>query len=177
MGHSVKSIPDDKLESFGAHLRAVHFKFYVLLRLGLETGLRVSDLLRLRTAQISACMRVLESKTKKTKECRLTDELLALISDYITEHQLTGRDALFFSAPHAKHKSLSRVRVYQVFKAAAYALDMVSIGPHSMRKSFAKKVWRETKSVRAVKDALGHKYLDTTLHYLMDFTNLESLLE
>jgi integrase len=168
MAGCVKAIPEEKLDEFAKRLRAVHAKYYVLLRFGIETGLRVSDMLRLRVRHFSACMRVYESKTKKTKECQLSTELLTEIENYIAENRLSKSDSLFFSVNWLKVKSLSRVRVTQVFAATASEMGLKSIGAHSMRKNYAQNVWRVTRSSRAVKEALGHERIETTMHYLMD---------
>lgn len=177
MAGVVKSIPEDKLDEFAARIRAVNAKYEVILRLGVETGLRVSDMLKMRVRQFKPHLNVYESKTGKRKECVLPDELLALGNEYIKAHRLGLADALFYSAPHMKHKPLSRVRVYQVFKAAGEALGLPSIGPHSTRKTYARQLLKKTGSIKAVQKALNHKYFDTTLHYLFDFETLEDYLK
>jgi integrase len=147
---------------------AVHAKYGVLLRFGIETGLRVSDMLRLRVRHFSACMRVHESKTKKIKECLLSDGLVGEIQEYIKAHHLGKGDALFYSVEWLRVKPLTRVRVTQVFAEVAASMGLTSIGAHSMRKNYARRIWSETKSSRAVKLALGHERIETTMHYLMD---------
>ena len=172
MAGVVKSIPEDKLEEFAVLIRARNAKFEVILRLGVETGLRVSDMLKLRVRQFKRHLSVYEGKTGKKKECQLSDELLALGIEYIKAHRLAPADALFYSARHRKFKAVSRIRVYQVFRATAKELGLTNIGPHSTRKTYAKRVLKETGSIKAVQHALNHKYLDTTLHYLFDLDQM-----
>jgi integrase len=177
MGSSVKAIPRDKIERLIMLLYAVHAKYGVLLRLGIETGIRISDLLQLRVGHFKACMRVQESKTKKIKECRLSDELVQEIQEYIKEQRLTDADALFYSTEHLKNKPLTRVRVWQVFKAVSDEMKLDAVRPHSMRKTFAEAVMGETGSILAVQHALGHKNIETTMRYLFDFKQLEERLK
>jgi integrase len=149
----------------------------LLLEIGLATGLRVSDLLRLRVRQFGANMRVHESKTKKYKECQLPDKLVQKVEDYIKAHGLLPAHALFHTAHH-KDRPYSRIRAYQVFTDAAEKIGLDGIGPHSMRKTYALDVLADNAGdVYAVKRALGHTSLSVTLRYLYSADTLQRMAE
>ena len=176
MGSYVKSIPPDKLEEFATALAAVHVKYELLLRFGIETGYRVSDCLKMRAGRFSKRLRLFESKTSKFREVEISDELLAHGHNYIEEQRLSHSDALFFSARHRKYKPLSRAQVWVVFSRVAASLGISNIGAHSMRKAFAMNLMQETNSIHEVQKALGHKHVETTLRYLFNFEKLGDIL-
>lgn len=45
-------------------------------------------------------------------------------------------------------------------------LSNLTISGHSLRKTFAQRVWDATKDLNKVRVALGHRYLETTIRYL-----------
>lgn len=168
MGAYVKSIPPDKLEEFAKALQAVDAKYELLLRFGIETGLRVSDCLALRVGEFKKRMSLFERKTNKRREVTISDKLLELGQKHIKTHQLRPTDALFFSLPSRRWKPLSRVQAWSVFRRMAAEIGLESVGPHSMRKMYAMNVLQETGDLKAVQYALAHKHTETTLRYLLD---------
>lgn len=125
----------------------------------LDTGLRISDVLSLRTAQIgSQRLTVRESKTGKTRRVYLRRALWERLkavagSLYVFE----GRDS------PDKHRT--RQAVYKDVKRAAKAMRVKHVGCHTARKVYAVDIYRR-KGLTATQTALGHDRPETTLIYL-----------
>jgi integrase len=170
----MQAVPDVALPSFLDALGRRDPKYVLLVLYGIETGLRVSDILKLRAGRLKAFTRVLECKTGKARTCEISPGLLEQIEQYKISARLGPRDFFIPSRWYRKDKPLSRSQAWRVISecAAEVGID-VPIGAHSMRKSYARDVYRRTKDIKAVQSALGHKYVTTTLAYFVDFSKLD----
>lgn len=159
--------PDDTFtENYLRELSAKDRKYEILVRLGLETGLRVSDILRLKVKDIKSVMKVKEMKTKKIKNINLSESLLAQTKNYCVSRNLNKNDFVIASARYRRDKPLSRVQAYRVLSSVASKMGVTNVAPHSMRKTYAVNLLRESGSIESVQRALNHKYPDTTIGYL-----------
>lgn len=130
----------------------------------LQTGLRVSDVLSLRTEQLRKGQRftVSESKTGKSKRIRLGNKLYS---------RLLAQSGKKWVFPHARDDSKHRTRqaVWADVKRAAKALRLPqNVAPHSARKSYACGEYARTGDLQSVKSKLNHANMETTLLYLLD---------
>ena len=156
-----------------AHLESRHARYVILYRLGVESGLRVSDLLGLRASHIRECQRVGSHtltmiKTKTEITIQLSPELLADIMAYIKAFKLRDNDALFWSRPRDRRRPLTRQHVHRVMRAAGVATGLDRIGTHSMRRTFALQLYRQCGDMLEVQKAMGHKYISSTMCYMLD---------
>lgn len=130
----------------------------------LQTGLRVSDVLALTSAQLRKGQRftVLESKTGKGKRIRIGNKL------YFRLLEQCGKKWVFPSArDDSKHRT--RQAVWADVKRAAKALRLhENVAPHSARKSYACGEFERTHDLQAVKSKLNHSHIETTVLYLLD---------
>ena len=178
MGKPMRSYPsDDFYTEYLNRLTTKNEKLSLLLRFGVESGLRISDILKIRAAGLKRTFSVSQTKTKTSKPVTLSAKLYWDLRNFIKANELTGTDFLFFSAPYRKDKALHRTYVHKVLKAMATELGAESIGPHSMRKQYAKEVYKATGSIEAVQKAMQHKNINTTLHYFVDMAKLKGLIE
>lgn len=134
----------------------------------LQTGLRVSDVLQLRSEQLKKSQRftVSESKTGKGKRIYIGNKL------YFRLLQQCGKKYVFPSA-RSEDRPRSRQAVWADIKRAAKAMRIpLNIAPHSARKSYACDEYRRTGSVASTQKKLNHSSVETTLLYLLDFGGL-----
>jgi integrase len=136
--------------------------------LGIATGLRIGDLLKLRPAQIDRIFWIEEQKTKKIRGIFMTSEILETVNRYIREHRVASDGFLFYSSDSKKTKSMSRQWAHRIIARTASNLGLKCIGAHSMRKIYACGLFASTGSIKAVQSELGHKHMSTTLIYLKD---------
>jgi len=132
------------------------------LRVSLETGLRIDDVLGLHKNAVERSRSVVvhEKKTGKPRLVylprELREELLMLSGFYYV-----------FRGLKSEQKHRTRQAVYIDMKKAAKALKMhpAHVSPHSARKTFAVKLFKKTKSLERVQKALNHENDKTTLYY------------
>lgn len=134
----------------------------LVLRLSLETGLRLGDCLALTTEQVQKQrFTIHEEKTGKAKRIRLSNALRAEIlaqagSLYAFEHRTDPR----------RHRT--RQAVFADLKRAARAFRVpVNVAPHTMRKLYAKTLFDMTGDLETVRKALNHDRITTTIVYAL----------
>lgn len=129
-------------------------------RVSLRTGLRIGDVLSLRTEQVrKARFTVQEQKTGKRRSVtlpqKLVDELLCWAGEiYVFPGRLNGRK---HRTRQAVWKDLRRV-------AAAFRLKE-HLSPHTMRKSYAVDEYHRTADLKRVQRLLNHDNEAVTVLY------------
>lgn len=142
-----------------------------LIELLYATGLRVSELVGLRVADLNLEAQYLTCTGKGSKQriVPMGDEAAAWIARYVREGRpaLLGRRAsprLFVNARGGT--TLSRVGFWRILKAqAARAGVRGPISPHVLRHSFATHLLDRGADLRAIQMMLGHADLSTTQIY------------
>lgn len=130
-------------------------------QVSLHTGLRIGDVLALKTEDIKPRFWVTESKTGKRKLVGLPDQLRRdLMAQagkiYVFENRLDPE----------KHRT--RQAVWADVKRAEKAFRLrQNIGPHSFRKDYAVYLMRKYGDIDRVKKALNHGSAATTMIYAM----------
>lgn len=133
----------------------------------LHTGLRVSDVLALRRDQIKPNFWVTERKTGKRKQVGLPD---GLRTD-ILSHSNGSKWAFPGLDPD---KPRTRQAVWNDVHKVAKAFKIRKVcGTHSMRKTYACDVLRQTGDIKQVRKALNHDNDLTTMLYVMALTNAQ----
>lgn len=139
----VEPIKDKKLiEKFLIQLRGKNYRDWILAKFQLNTGLRISDVVRINTSDIfTETMRykdylvIKEKKTGKEKKIKLNEELRKAIKDYVKVNDLNVGDYLFQSRK-GQNSYISTTQAYRVFKEAADAVGLENFGTHSCRKTW-----------------------------------------
>lgn len=153
-----------KLAQLEAVLRSQSERNWLLFFTGLNTGLRVSDILKLRARDVRGTEIVLrETKTRKRKKAPIIPELQAAFRSY-TEG-FDGRVFLFRSR-QGGNKPLSRSGAYKLLRKAAAEVGLQYIGTHSMRKTFGYHFYRLNKNVALLQDIFNHDSERITLRYI-----------
>jgi integrase len=144
-----------------------------IFRLSYETGLRISDVLKLKARHVNKIMYVREMKTGKERAVEISDELLRELEPgkydrYGAQNEiviLACSDKWLFRSPRDAKKHLHRSTYHRHLKKASKGLQ-IECSAHSARKLYAAELFREKKSISAVQKALNHKYINTTAKYL-----------
>lgn len=130
--------------------------------ISLFTGLRINDVLSLKTDKIKRQrFTIREQKTGKTRTIRLPKDLferaMACAGQfYVFEHRLNGRE----------HRT--RQAVYKDLRRAAVLFGAKEqITPHSLRKIYAVAEYQETGNLMRVKKLLNHSNEAVTMLYAM----------
>ncbi len=133
-----------------------------LFLIGINSGLRMSDIVKLQKKDIisSKNPRIVEKKTGKTRILYLSS-LQDLIQDYTKD--LEPEDYLF---PSTKGGHLEVNTVYQMFQKVAKLLGRDDIGTHTLRKTFGYHYYKKTKDVATLMEIFGHSSEKITKRYI-----------
>jgi len=140
----------------------------IVCQVCLHTGLRVGDVLALKTAQLGRQFWVTEAKTGKRRRVNLTDELL-------TQIRAQAGKVWAFPSPRDRAKPRTRQAVWADVKRAAKAFRLrQNVAPHSFRKVYAVELMRRCGDAKQVQRALNHSDYATTMIYIMAAELLEA---
>lgn len=133
----------------------------VVMRVCIHTGLRVGDVLALRTDQIAPRFWVTEQKTKKRRIVWLPADLLADM------RKISGKKYVFeHSNDPERHRT--RQAVWKDVKRAARAFRLPqNVAPHSARKVYAVDLLAKYGDIAKVQRALNHSGPSVTMIYAM----------
>ena len=132
----------------------------LVMRVALHTGLRLGDVLALKSDQIKPHFWVTESKTGKRRQVGLPEPLLSDLK------KTAGKVWVFEGRNPEKHRT--RQTVWKDVKRAAKAFRLrANIAPHSARKVYAAQLLEEYGDIDKVRRALNHSSESVTLIYAM----------
>lgn len=133
------------------------------MRVSLETGMRIDDVLSLRTEQLKNAQKhknvveYLAKKTGKRGKAKLSAELMRVL--------VAGSGDVWVFPGRSATKHRTRQTVYKDVKKATRLLGVEGqISPHSARKTFAVEL-RKKSGVNEVQKALQHTNPETTNLY------------
>lgn len=139
----------------------------LVCRVCLQTGLRVGDVVSLRTQDLKRQFWIVEAKTKKRRRVNLPGELLDQI------RAQAGEEWAFPGRKPGTHRT--RQAVWADVKRAAKAFRIrQNVAPHSFRKVYAVELLRRCGDVKRVQRALNHSDCATTMVYVMAAELLEA---
>lgn len=135
---------------------------YILFLLGINTGLRVGDLVKLRTADVRRKKRVIvkEGKTGKTREL-----LLANIYDELGAY-IDGLDSKWLFPSRKGDGPITPTQSYRQLNKAADMAEVDSVGNHTLRKTFGYWMYKQTRDVAKLQRLLNHSHPSITLAYI-----------
>jgi len=144
-----------------------------LFNLAIDSKLRACDLLGLRVSDIANGLavqsrgKVVQQKTGRPVRFELTKRTRDSVRRWIEIGRLSPECPLFPSRRRAS-KQLSTRQYARLMKdwTRSIGLDPALYGTHSMRRTKATLIYRQTKNLRAVQLLLGHTKLDSTVRYL-----------
>lgn len=155
-----------KIESMKKILKAGNLRDHCLFILGINSGLRISDLLSLKVEDVVGKDRIFlrEKKTGKAKDFPLSDTCKKTIAEYLKETGLTSGN-LF---PSRKgHAPITRVQAYRILNEAAKSVGIKdAIGTHTLRKTFGYWAYQQGVDVTRIQKLLNHSAPSVTLAYI-----------
>lgn len=140
----------------------------LVIRVCLHTGLRIGDVLALRTEQLASRMWVTEAKTGKRKQIGLPGPLL-------DDLRANAGPVFVFPGRSDPNRHRTRQTVWKDVKRAAKAFRLPqNVAPHSFRKVYAVDLMRRYGDIERVKRALNHSSDVVTMVYALADLNLRA---
>lgn len=116
---------------------------------------------------IQSRAQIVQQKTQKPVKFEITAQAKEAVEAWIVEAELKPWAFLFPTritrSPHLSTRQYARLVKEWV---ASIGLDPVNYGTHSLRRTKASIIYKQTKNLRAVQLLLGHTALESTVRYL-----------
>lgn len=155
-----------KIEAMKKLLRASNIRDYCLFVLGINSGLRISDLLSLKVEDVNGKERITirEKKTGKSKDFPLSETCKKAISEYLRE---TGLSMGYLFPSRKGHNPITRVQAYRIINQAAKTISIQGqIGTHTLRKTFGYWAYQQGVDITRIQKLLNHSSPSITLAYI-----------
>ena len=172
----VQPIRDKKqIESMKRYLKSDKqngLRNLLLFSLGINSGLRISDLLNLKISdvinekgKVRDRITITEHKTGKRKSFPISNNLKKTIQDYIdVRKNFEYEDYLFLSK---KKNRLSRNMAWEILNDAAKNIGIKeNIGTHTLRKTFGYWAYKQQMDITLIMQMLNHSSPSVTLRYI-----------
>ena len=170
-----------EIERVKEALRSRSLRDYALFTLGINSGLRISDLLRLRVEDvmrvgksgrrsIKGQIEIREKKRRKMRRFPINRESRSALRDYLYRTDLPSEEPLFASRKRGAdgaRKAISRQQAYSLLVEAARRAGLDErIGTHTLRKTFAFHLHERGVDLTRIQKILGHSRPEETLAYM-----------
>ena len=155
----------EKIEEMKVELMKIGYRDYMMFVIGINTGLRISDILSLKVSDIKdkSHITITEIKTKKNKRFLINSQLKQDIDKYINN---MSDDDYLFQSQKGNNKAISRVQAYRILNNAAEQVGLDNIGTHTLRKSFGYWHYKQYKDVALLQELFNHSAPSVTLKYI-----------
>lgn len=141
-----------------------NIKHHCILMLIYSAGLRRSELINLKIADIDSermIINIIGAKGKKDRISLLSINMLSLLRKYYKEYK--PREYLFEGAKGGKYSPTSVAKILK--KASSNAGIKKNVTPHMLRHSFATHLLEQGTDLRYIQELLGHSSSKTTKIY------------
>ena len=166
----------DELTAFRSYYlnKEVNLRNYMLICMGLNTALRISDMLQLKWGNVYDFDRkhyakhivVQEWKTVKETRIAINNNLIDAFEMYMGSlKSVSGNDYIFTGKTKGTH--LSRSQAFRIITHVAEALNMENgISCHSLRKTFGYYAWKYGTPPAMLMEIYNHSSYEITKRYL-----------
>lgn len=161
-----------KIDSIKKILKATSLRDHCLFILGINSGLRISDLLKLKISdvinekqKIKDRIAIREKKTGKYKNFPISDTARKALEQYLQSRDYEFDEPLFISRKHRGF--LRRQRAYRIINDAAKSVGIKDkIGTHTLRKTLGYHAYQSGKDITIIQKLFNHSTPRETLNYI-----------
>ncbi len=147
------------------------YLYALLFTYGVNTGLRISDILALRfedildeRKRVKSSFEVVEQKTGKKRKIVINDSVREMIDLFL---KLTDRRTGYIFSRSNGEKPITREAVWHALnKYASEAGLKGQIGTHTLRKTFGYQLYKKGIDITRIQYLLNHSSPKVTLHYI-----------
>lgn len=143
----------------------------LLFVLGINTGIRVCDLLKLKVEDVWAegnpkeFLFIIEEKSSERKAYYLNTKVKSAIRNFLQSRELELDDYLFRSKK--QNLPITRQQAYRIINNAAKEVGIAgNIGTHTLRKTFGYHAYRKGIAISLLKSIYNHSTSSETLRYI-----------
>lgn len=161
----------DDIEKISNYFKEQHSRNYLLFTLGINTPMRVTQLLNLRVYDVKDKEEITITIGKRAVLFPLGRKVKEIIQDYCKNK--SDFDFLFTSIRVKNSiKPITKSQVNKILLNASINCDINNLGASSLRKTFAYFYYKRTKNIRNLMKLLNHHDQHYTLQYIGENKNI-----
>ena len=147
------------------YLKRENERNYILFLTGIFTGLRISDILKLKIKDVKdrQIINVKEQKTNKTNRIVINKELEKAYKNYCKDK---FDDDYLIKSRIKVNKAISREQAYKILKQLGEDFGLCSLGTHTMRKTFGFHYYKQYKDIALLTKMFNHSHPSITMDYI-----------
>ncbi|PFS71201.1 site-specific integrase [Bacillus cereus] len=161
----VQPIRDPELiQQIKEYLRGNSERNYILFVIGINTGLRISDILKIKVGDLKKShISMREMKTGKQKRIKITPELKRELRWYLEDRE---DHEYLLQSRQGNNKPIGRSMAYKILRSTAEKFGLDEIGTHTLRKTFGYHMYKKTKNIALLMEIFNHSSERVTLRYI-----------
>ena len=183
---AVEPIRDNKvIKNMRAILKGQSTRNELLFILGINVGLRISDILGLTVSDliqpngksVNDYVTITEKKTGKNKKFYLGDIVKKVIDNYLKEFPVLDMDSYVFKSRKGENSPITRQQAYRILNGAAESIGLIErndkgvivsgeIGTHTLRKTFGYHAFKNGTDLELLMYIFNHSSKSQTLRYI-----------
>lgn len=154
-----------KVRDIQEYLRRTNERNYILFITGVYTGLRISDILRLKVKDVKG-KKFIYLREKKTGKQNIIELNKLLQKEYKWFIDSKTDDEYLIKSREGVNKALTRERAYEIIKSVGKDFKVENLGTHTLRKTFGYHYYKNTKDVATLMKMFNHSDPSITLRYI-----------
>ena len=154
----------DDIKQIEKNLSKQSYRDLLLFTLGINSGLRISDILRLNIKDVKNknYISLTEKKTGKSKKFAINKKLQIMFKKYTKGKY--DNEPLFKTKFNNR---MDRIRAYHIINRACEEVNSeIHAGTHTLRKTFGYHHYKQFKDIAMLQKIFNHSTPDTTLRYI-----------
>ena len=163
----------ETIEVIKKYFKENNVRNYLLFVLGINTALRISDILKLKwkdiydfkNDEIKSHIALVEQKTGKETLVAINQSVKAALETFRNTNKVRP-DEFIFRSRKGENKPIGRTRAYTIFADAAKSLNIEKFSCHSLRKTFGYHAWKKNQNPVLLMEVYNHSSFAITRKYL-----------
>ncbi|UYX52247.1 site-specific integrase [Bacillus thuringiensis] len=154
----------EQIQQLKEYFKEKGLRNYILFIMSINTGLRISDILKLKVGDVRGShISMREKKTGKQKRIQITAALKRELKWFIEERE--DNEYLLQSRQRRCHP-ICRSMAYKILSRAAAEFGLDEIGTHTLRKTYGYHMYMQTKNIALPMEIFNHSSERIALRYI-----------
>lgn len=160
----------EKIQEMKEELKKNGTRDYLLFTFGINIGLRISDIIKLKVKDVCNTdgtlkehIEIIENKTNKIKRFKINPLLSEDLLSYVKNKDF---NEYLFKSRNGKNQHITRNRSYTILNIAAKKVGLEEIGTHTLRKTFGYWFYKQTHDIALLQQLFNHSSPSITLRYI-----------
>lgn len=162
-----KALNEEEIKKCYQYTDSKSLRIRIVFRLMLETGIRRTEITRIKLKNISLedqtiILQNLDTKSGKSRYLFLNEETNKILEEYIKKY-----NPKYYLFENDDNTQLSPNSISSIIERIKKDLDMENLSPHTLRRTFATLLLDNGANIISVKNLLGHSTLSQTQKYCL----------